>query len=390
MATPVCVVGSNGISRPPLAIVLAWVVDQFQQIYGYDVSLDSSTQDGQWVGLLASAIDDTNAMAVQAYNQFSPATSQGTGFSSIVKINGLARLIPSYSTAQMLIVGQAGSTINAGLVTDALGYVWALPASVVIPYSGQIIVTATCTTAGAVAAPKGTITAIGNAQPGWQTASNTVNATLGMPLEDDATLRRRQSVSTMNSSTAILLGVVGAVSALPGVASARGYENTDNLPDANGIPGHCLALVVDGGDAATIAATIKSKKGGCGTYGTSRIALVDAYGVSSNVSFFAAQKPVITVAININQLVAFTSDVTASIQASVAAWINARGIGNSIQWNRLYAAAYLNGAANSATFEIMSLAVARDGGTPVSVDLPIAFYEEAVCSAANVTVRVLN
>ena len=388
--TPTCSISSTGISRPTLATILSWVANQFMAIYGSDISLDSSTQDGELVGLLASAIDDTNAMAVQAYNAYSPSTAQGTGLSSVVKINGLARLIPSYSTAPMLIVGQADIPINDGLVTDDAGFTWALPPAITIPYSGQIAVTATCTTPGAINAPLGTINTIANNQPGWQTALNTAQATPGMPVEDDATLRQRQSVSTMNASTAILQGIVGAIEALPGVARVRGYENEGNLPDSNGIPGHCIAMVVDGGDATSIGAIIKAKKGGCGTYGLTSVTITDAFGIPAKVNFFPCLKPQITATITIKTLNGFTTNSELLIQNSVSAFVNAIGIGNNIQWTRLYAAAYLFGGTWSGTYEIQAIAIARDGLVPTAADVMMNFNEAPFCAPENIAIVVSN
>jgi hypothetical protein len=388
--TPVCTISATGIYRPSLSDVLAYFVAQFQSIYGSDAYLGSDSQDGEWIGILSAAVDDCNAMAEQAYNAFSPATAQGTGLSSVVKINGLKRATPSYSTAPMLVVGVAGTTIAAGLVKDENSYVWALPDNLVIPSSGQIATTATCQTLGAIAASIGTITGIINPTRGWQSAANTAAATAGAPVEIDATLRVRQSNSTMDSSTGILEGLEGAILALSNVARVRGYENSGNLPDANGIPGHCIALVIDGGDAQTIANTIVAKKGGCGTYGTTGETVTDAYGAQAKINFFEVIEPPITYALTIKPLKGYTTDVLAQIQASLANWTNARGIGNGVQYNRAYAAAYLFGAANGQTFEIVSLAVARDGAVPTAADVPIAFNEAPVCIAAYVTVSVQN
>jgi hypothetical protein len=388
--TPVCTIDAQGIHSPTFATILAWAVSQFQSIYGTDIVLDSSTQDGEMVGLLATAIADTNAMCVQAYNSFSPSTAQGTGLSSVVKINGMARKVPSYSHAPMLIVGNAGTTVSSGRIADAAGFVWALPATVVIPGIGQVASTGICETLGAISAPVGTINQIVNTQPGWQTASNVAVAAVGAPVETDAQLRIRQSLSTMDSSTALTTGLEGAVLALPGVNRARVFANTDNLPDANGIPGHCVSVVVDSGDVNQIAAVILAKKGGCGTYGTTFVTLTDAYGVKSKIALFPAGQPLITVKITLNQLSAFTTDVIGLIQNSVSDYINALGIGNGIQWNRLYAPAYLFGAPQAQTFEIVTLGVARDGATPTSADVAMLFKEAPLCRPEYVTVTVLN
>lgn len=389
MATPICTIDQTGIHRPTLATVLAWAVAQFQAIYGTDVSLDSSTQDGEMVGLLASAIDDTNAMAVQAYNAFSPSTSQGTGLSSVVKINGIARAIPSYSSAQLLLVGVATTIITSGQVSDASGVVWNLPVSVVIPQAGQITATATCATLGSIPAAANTINVIVNTQPGWQTATNLTAATLGGPVEVDAQLRVRQSKSTMNSSTGLVQGLEGAILALGGVNRARVYSNTDNVPDINNIPGHTIAAVVEGGNITSILNTIMAKKGGCGTYGSVVGTVVDIYGVAAKVAYFPDVAVPITVNININQIQAFTTDIIATIKNSVATFINALGIGNNVQLTRLYPSVYLGGALNSTTYEVMSITLSR-GGAAAAADIAIAYTEIATCVPTAITVTVLN
>ena len=390
MATPTAIIDATGVHIPTFATVLTWVNDQFRAIYGTDVSLDASTQDGELCGIFASAINDTNAMAVQAYNSFSPTTSQGSGLSSVVKINGLQRLVSSFSSADILIVGQAGSLITAGLIADGNSNTWALPPVVVIPDLGQILVTALCTTLGAISAPAGTITQVANLQPGWQTASNPQDATLGAPVETDALLRLRQSISTANGSTGMLQGMVGSLAAIPGVARVRGYENELNLPDANGIPGHCVAIVIDGGDAQTIARTIKAKKGGCGTYGSTSQIVTDVYGIPSTVNFFPVGQPLITFAITIKALTGFTTDVELLIKTALSAWVNALGIGVSLQRTRSFSAAYLFGGLQSQTFEIATIAIARDGLTPTQNDVTINFNEAAFLLPANVTIIVSN
>jgi hypothetical protein len=116
--------------------------------------------------------------------------------------------------------------------------------------------------------------------------------------------------------------------------------------------------------------------------------VTDAYGVVSNINYFETQFPVVTYAITISPLAGFTSDILAQIQTSLANWTNARGIGVGIQYNRAYAAAYLFGVANGQTYEITSMAVARDGNTPTSADVRIAFDEAASCVAADVSITV--
>src|SRR5690348_1507892 len=139
-------ISSTGISAPSYADILSFLQSKYQGIYGADVYLGSDSQDGQFLAVIAQAINDANSAAIAIYNSFSPATAQGAALSSNVKINGLARNVASYSTVDLLITGQAGTTITNGVVTDAANNRWSLPASVVIPSGGQVTVTATCQT----------------------------------------------------------------------------------------------------------------------------------------------------------------------------------------------------------------------------------------------------
>ena len=75
----------------------------------------------QFLGIVAAAINDSNAAAVAVYNSFSPATAQGNGLSSVVKINGITRLVASNSTVDLTVVGIAGTTITNGQASDSSG-----------------------------------------------------------------------------------------------------------------------------------------------------------------------------------------------------------------------------------------------------------------------------
>jgi uncharacterized phage protein gp47/JayE len=82
------------------------------------------------------------------------------------------------------------------LYSDQNDNAWILHPSVTIPLAGQITVTATCQTLGAISAPAGTITSIQTIVPSWQTVTNPTAATPGAPVESDAKLRTRQTIST--------------------------------------------------------------------------------------------------------------------------------------------------------------------------------------------------
>ena len=388
MGIPVCTVDATGIHAPAFSDVLTYLQEAYAGIYWQDVVLTPDTQDGQLLSILAAAVNDANAMAVAIYNSFSPATAQGTGLSSNVKLNGIARLVPSYSAADLVVVGQSGTLISAGLAQDLNGNVWALPANILIPASGQVSVTATCTTLGAISAPANSITSIYTPTAGWQSVSNPAAAIPGQPVESDALLRIRQAASTMLPSTTVLDGILGAIAALPGVSRYAAYENDGFVTDGNGLPPHSISLVVDGGDQQAIANTIGLKKSpGTTTYGTTTETFVDQFGIGHAINFYRPTEPPITWNIGVKALKGFTTTIQAQIAQAMSDWTNALGIGQSILLPRAWVPANLTGSVSS-TFELTSLQVARDGAPTSASDVTIAFNEAPFCTPDYVTITV--
>lgn len=389
MALPVCTIDAGGILKPDYADVLTYFEGQFRAIYGDDIYIDPDSQDGQMLAIFAAAVDGANAMALQVYNAFSPSSARGVGLSSVVKINGIKRLVASYSTVDLLITGQAGTTITNGIAQDATGAQWLLPASVTIPVDGDITVTATAKELGAVAAASDTVTTIGTPTRGWQTVTNPTAAVAGAPVELDATLRRRQTVSTALPSRTVFEGTIGAVASISGVTRWKGYENDTGSTDANGLPAHSISLVVLGGDATAIAQAIADKKGpGAATYGTTSVDITDEFGVTRAIKFYRPTNATIKVAIAITAQAGFTTAIEAAIKQACVDWINGLDIGEDVEFAEMYVPANLNGLPDRRTYKITGMTIAKNAGSPGTADLVIAFNEAPMAVLADITITV--
>ena len=374
-----------GIAAPDFQTVLTGLTNSFRAIYGQDAYLEPDSQDGAMLAVLALALYDTNSMCIAAYASFSPATAQGEGLSSVVKINGIARQVPVYSTCDVLLVGQVGTVVQDGIVTDPAGGHWFIQGLIVIPDSGQVTASATFESAGAMAAPPGTLTVIGSPTLGWQSVTNPGSATVGNAVERDATLRQRQAASTSLPSRSVLDGIEGAVLALPGVVRAKAYENDTAITDARGIPSHSIAMVVDGGNPQAIANAIGAKKGpGTGTYGTTALTVVDVYAIPRPVSFFRPTIVPISVAISLQALAGYVAPMGAAVSDAVAAFINALPIAAAVRLTRLYVP--VDGV--SAAFNVTALTLCRTGGTLAAADVVLSFNEAASCIPAAVVLTV--
>ena len=384
MTTPlVATIGPTGITAPTYADILASLHDSYRSIYGSDVYLEADSQDGQMIAIFALAIHDCNASVIAAYNQFSPVMSRGEGLSSVVKINGLRRLAASNSTATVRLVGQAGATINKGIVSDGK-HQWALPDLVAIPITGQIDVLATCATIGAITAPAGTLTQIVTPARGWQTATNIAAATPGAPVETDAALRVRQAVSTSLPALSVLSSIISHVADLDGVTAWSAYENDTDTVDANGVLAHSISLVVDGGDPAAIARTIaRHKTPGTGTYGTVSTVVADEAGPALTVKFFRPVIVPVVVEIDLDPLPGYVSGTGVAIARAVAAYITGLPIGSDVYLSKLFASAELSGL--NGTYNVTAIRVARGIAAPAAADVAIAFMEVADCQLESVT-----
>jgi uncharacterized phage protein gp47/JayE len=389
MASPTApTISATGISAPTFADVLAYLQAQYRSIFGADIYLGNDSQDGQFIGIIAAAINDSNAAAVACYNAFSPATAQGNNLSSAVKTNGISRLVASYSTVDLTIVGVAGTTINNGIVSDANSNSWLLPASVVIPLSGSITVTATCSAAGSIAAAVGTVTKISTPVYGWQSVTNAAAASQGAPVESDAALRVRQGQSVAIPSLTILEGIAGAVESLAGVSQVRAYENDTNATDSNGIPEHSIVVVVLGGDSTSIANAISAKKTpGAYTHGTTSATVTDNIGIAHVIRFFRPTDAPVSVAITIKALSGYSTAVGDQIKQSIADYINSTAIGGGasgcVEWDYSITAAKSAGT----SFKVASLALTglHGAGSP---DVSVLFNEKASCAVASITLTV--
>lgn len=400
LPTLAATVGLTGISIPNFNDVLLSLIASYTNIYGSDVVLTPDTQDYQWLAIIAAAINDCNQATVAAYNQFSPATSQGVGLSSVVKINNLQREGASASSVPVTVNGAPGTIILNGLIGDNLGQgtEWTLPATVVIPPGGIVTVTATCEVLGAITAAIGTLTVILTPTAGWFSVSNTVAAAPGVTAETDAALRVRQSSSTQGATTTVLGGIVGNLRNLPGVETLAAYENDTNTTDSNGLPPKSICLSVLGGSVQSIVNVLGLQKTiGCATYGGGVGAVSGTYvdpisGLSSTINFNVPTQITILVTITIVPLTGYTTTIGNEIIAAVVTAINSLGIGQVVRYTRLFAPALLVGpfaqpqsAVDPSTYELTSILIAASPGTPAASDVTIAFNQLAVCATTNVT-----
>ena len=388
-------INETGIHVNTYDDIFADLIDQAKNIYGQDIYVDNDSLDYQYLSVQARQKYDTEQLAVYIYNGRSPATATGIVLDSIVKINGITRKAPSYSTCSVVLTGIYGKivTIINGIVTDLNGYRWDLPPTVVIPASGSVTVVAECETVGAISALAGDITIISTPTQGWISVNNLVAAVEGTPVESDSELRLRQTLSVALPSQTLLEGVGGGIAYVSGVLRHKEYENDTNAPDTNGFPEHSITCVVEGGADADIAEQIYLRKGiGCYTNGDVAVDYTDNYNNITTIRFYRPSYITIIVEIDITQLTGYTVDMITSIKEALVDFINNYDIGNDVIWSSFwYEIQSIITDMKNPPFKITAINISTGGsplGSPGTVDIDISALEVAYAELTDITVNV--
>ncbi|MEN8381378.1 baseplate J/gp47 family protein [Acinetobacter radioresistens] len=384
------IIDESGIHAPTYDQVLDYFKQQFRNIYGKDVYLENDSLDGQFLGVLALAVSDVNAMTVQVYNSFSPKTAGTEALTRNVKLNGITRGMATYSTADITLTGTPGTAINNGYVGDNNGNRWILPAVITLPPSGEITVTARAEKAGSVFASAGSINKILKPTRGWQSALNKNTSSMGQDIEQNAKLRQRQALSVSIPSQSMSDGLRGAILNLPNVTRCKTFENKSSNVDQHGVPPKSLCVIAYGGDSQSIAELIyKYKSMGCGLYGNTNVTVISAYKDPVNVSFYRPDVVNISFKLAIITNDSYSADTADSIKQLLSEYVNALDIGDKITQNKLYGASNLYGAEQSRTYEVNNIQIVANG-INYDGDYSLPFGCVAFCDPGLIEVEVTS
>lgn len=274
------VLDDNGLQVSTVTELLEQLITDFQTIYGTDINLDQSSPDGQIMNIFAQGGVDIRELLTQIYNSFDPDNCSGRVLDARCAINNVFRkgatftIVPIDITVDRTVTLQGldenFNDVNATAYTiqDNVGNQFLLVSTQQLN-AGTHRVLFRAKDLGAVQTSIDTITTPVTIVLGVTAVNNPVVPTqVGEDEENDYDLkiRRRQSVAI--GSSGYLNGLLATVLQLDGVTDAALYENYTDTTDANGTPGHCMWLVVEGGSAQEIANAIYRKKSyGCNMRG---------------------------------------------------------------------------------------------------------------------------
>lgn len=382
-------IDNTGMHIPTYPEIRDDLIQQMKSIFGEDIYIDEDSKDYQQISIFAKKIFDTNALGLLVYNNRTPNTAIGIGLDNLCALVGITRKPATYSTVQLTITGNAGTTITNGKATDGT-YTWNLPASVTIPDNGTIVVEATCDVSGSITAAANTINTIATPTFGWLSVTNTYVASAGVDVETDAELRGRYANATYQPSKTVLDGLLENIEALEGVTRSKIYENDTNVKDSNNLPAHSITAVVEGGDDTDIATAIYFKKTpGCYTNGTTSVDLTTLSGNEATIRFYRPTNVNVLVRIAIKQLPGYNSSYADDIKDAVFNYLSNLDIAETVYRSIIWSVAIQTMASiNSPAFSVLGVQLGLGPQQFADQDISLAFNEVAVTTKAAIQVVV--
>lgn len=279
-SVPPVVFGSSGFIAPSEADILAGVISDIDAAFGGGVNPALETPQGQLATSQASIIGSVNDTFVYLTNQVDPAFATGRMQDAIARIYFLERNPSRPTVVQAECSGLTGVVIPVGALAVAEdGNIYSCTGSGVIPGSGSITLGFECNVDGPVVCPAGTLNAIYQAIPGWDSVTNPDDGVLGSDIENRAEFETRRRDTVAANSVTTLGAIIGAVAKVPNVLDYYGFDNGSASPRIIGnvtIPANSIFVCVSGGLDLDVAQAILSKKApGCAYYGNTTVTAFD-------------------------------------------------------------------------------------------------------------------
>lgn len=373
-------IDQSGLHMPSYLDIRDDLIAEMKSIYGDDVYLGDDSQDYQLISAFASKMNDCVAFLEMVYNSYNVKTAVGTTLDNAVKLNGIERKAASYSTVELSITGTIGTIIRNGVVSDGT-HRWILDDTEFTITASPITTSATCEEIGAIEAVPHSISEIVNVTRGWLSVDNPNRAAVGEPVETDANLRIRQSLSVASPSVNMVESLYAGIVALENVSACKIYDNDTHTTDVNGIPPHSVSCVVEGGNSQDIAKTIYLRKGpGTGTYGTTSEVVQIETGLSHTINFYRPTDLSVDVQISITRSNLYTSDTETKIKDAISDYFKNITIGTDILRASIIAVvSQVVSDIYEPEFKInLPVLTAETGQTLLDADTDVPFNQKAV------------
>lgn len=271
----------NGLQTLTQTEIVDNLTQDFKEIYGEDINVESNSPDGQAINIFAQMLEDQYELLSQVNASFDPDQAIGTVLDQRCAINGIQRKGGTYTYVTIEVEADRSVTLDgidrvapeqAYTVSDNEGNLFVLSATSPIN-SGTSQLVFRALNVGNVEVLPNTITTPVTIILGVLSVNNPgVATTQGTNEETDAELRERRKRSVSISNQGYVDGLAAALENLSDVTKVSVYQNRGNTTDADGIPGHSIWVVIQGGTDEEIGQVMDNKvAGGVGMKGSQSV-----------------------------------------------------------------------------------------------------------------------
>lgn len=312
----------NGLQIKSFNEVKEDLTTGFRNTYGNDINVDSNSPDGQLINILSQVVIDMLELIQQVFNSFDPDYAIGKTLDQRVALNNIKRKGGTYSYTNIVVTTTAACTLqglnnvdaeNAFTVSDAQGNQWVLTATQTPAAAGSYTYSFRAKEIGAVESLPNTITTIIKSVVGVSGVNNPSGLTVkGEDSETDSELKSRRRDSIGIASQGYRESLRAALLNTQDVTYAQVYENESNSTDADGIPGHSIWVIVQGGTDANVAQAIYIKRnGGCGMKGSTTYNITQEEGTVFQVAWDRPSTTSAYIEFDLTQIATHTIDTNA-------------------------------------------------------------------------------
>lgn len=375
-------VTEQGFTVKSAAEITADLDAKFVGTFGSQFDTSAESPDGQLIGIVAKLLEDVWQQAEGAYNAYSPSNAYGVGLDKVAEINGITRITNLPTSVAITFSGTAGTVVPAGYIVKTVdGLEFATVAVAVIP----AIVTAKCTTQGAIRILANEVHVLTTAIAGLTGATNLEPGITGIVREEDPAFRARRENSTISRGTSSIDAIYEGVKSLnlPYIAI---IENTTSAT-VDGVPANSFLVVVEGGTPAEVSQVIyDNKPQGITSYGSIVTVVNDSKGYPHNIGISRPTPIDISVTTSITNLPGASVDSATLVKAAIVDYVNNLNISDDVYWSYFFSAIL----AVVPNIKIDSLQIKFTvGGTFDTTDLVITPQQRARTDASKVVVSVV-
>ena len=375
-------VTEQGFTVKSAAEITADLDAKFVGTFGSQFDTSAESPDGQLIGIVAKLLEDVWQQAEGAYNAYNPSNAYGVGLDKVAEINGITRITNLPTSVAITFSGTAGTVVPAGYIVKTVdGLEFATVAVAVIP----AIVTAKCTTQGAIRILANEVHVLTTAIAGLTGATNLEPGITGIVREEDPAFRARRENSTISRGTSSIDAIYEGVKSLnlPYIAI---IENTTSAT-VDGVPANSFLVVVEGGTPAEVSQVIyDNKPQGITSYGSIVTVVNDSKGYPHNIGISRPTPIDISVTTSITNLPGASVDSATLVKAAIVDYVNDINISEDVYWSYFFSAIL----AVVPNIKINSLQIKFTvGGTFGTTDLVLTPQQRARTDASKVVVSVV-